>query len=766
MSFEGWLLDCYVDSERDRVGLWVREENGRARGFRCTFIPHFFVRSVTDDIASLRRLGDALSALPSVGHVDIVERLTSLESEHPSKVLDVPVVRYAELSRLARTVSSYGGYMDMELFNVDLRLPSRYMVERGLFPLARVRVDGGDGEGDGNGGGGRAIEALDPQWALEYRLPPLRSVSISVDVAARGRFPTYEDPLAMVVVRDGTTLETIEKLPCGGPEDEEGVLRGLMDVLGATDPDIVLTDDGDGRDMPFLYQRAAACGIGDVFFLGREGPDLVGRREKSYFTYGRIVHKPKGHLLKGRHHVPTSTFHYQESGMAGIFDLARISTVPIQEIARLSPGTAISTMQLNEALRTGVLVKWRKNTPEMFKSARDLLAVDRGGLIFEPRVGLHGDVFEVDFASLYPNIMVNDNISPETLMCGCCAGTAKPVPGTTFHFCQRRKGLVPRVLEPIIARRMECKRRARQGGPGAAAWKERNDILKWVLVVCFGYTGYRNARYGRIECHESITARARRIIVDAANIAESMGYRVLHGIVDSMWLQGTRGPVDEKDHRRVCDAITRATGVRMEYEGAYRWVVFLPNKGNGVGALNRYYGAFSDGTIKARGIELRRRDTPPYFSDVQNGLLCIMAGAKDPQSFMERLPLVMDALRERAEELASGAVDMRRLVFKTTISRSYEEYGRFNDHVAALAQLRMEGLHVMPGQVVRYVVTDASSKDPLMRVAIDDGHLDEGRVRYDADKYIEHLCRCGESMLLPFGYTLEMLRGLVRKGRK
>ena len=31
-------------------------------------------------------------------------------------------------------------------------------------------------------------------------------------------------------------------------------------------------------------------------------------------------------------------------------------------------------------------------------------------------------------------------------------------------------------------------------------WDKRQNVLKWLLVTCFGYTGYRNARFGRIEC--------------------------------------------------------------------------------------------------------------------------------------------------------------------------------------------------------------------------------------------------------------------------
>ena len=45
--------------------------------------------------------------------------------------------------------------------------------------------------------------------------------------------------------------------------------------------------------------------------------------------------------------------------------------------------------------------------------------------------------------------------------------------------------------------------------------------MKWLLVCCFGYTGYKNARFGKIEAHEAINAVARETLLVAKEIAES-----------------------------------------------------------------------------------------------------------------------------------------------------------------------------------------------------------------------------------------------------
>jgi DNA polymerase elongation subunit (family B) len=75
--------------------------------------------------------------------------------------------------------------------------------------------------------------------------------------------------------------------------------------------------------------------------------------------------------------------------------------------------------------------------------------------------------------------------------------------------------------------------------PNSTACKQRRDVLKWLLVCCFGYTGYKNARFGKIEAHEAINAMAREKLLVAKEAAEARGFRVLHALVDSIYVQKT-----------------------------------------------------------------------------------------------------------------------------------------------------------------------------------------------------------------------------------
>jgi DNA polymerase-2 len=90
----------------------------------------------------------------------------------------------------------------------------------------------------------------------------------------------------------------------------------------------------------------------------------------------------------------------------GVFELSRVTSLPVQSVARLSPGSGISAMQMLTALREGVLVPWHKQQAERPKTALELLRADQGGLVYQPVIGLHKDVAEIDFVSMYPSIMV------------------------------------------------------------------------------------------------------------------------------------------------------------------------------------------------------------------------------------------------------------------------------------------------------------------------------------------------------------------------
>lgn len=282
----------------------------------------------------------------------------------------------------------------------------------------------------------------------------------------------------------------------------------------------------------------------------------------------------------------------------------------------------------------------------------------------------------------------------------------------------------------------------------------KQNILKWLLVTSFGYMGFNKARFGRIECHESITAYGREILLKTMELADTMGFEVLHGIVDSLWVKGN-------DPGKLCELASSKTGIPLELKGKFRWIVFLPNKSNGTGALNRYYGVMENGKLKVRGIETRRSDTPRLIRNLQEDMLGRFAEAKDEGEFYLKIPEALSIMREYTQKVLDNECAPSDLIFETRVSRHCEDYRQFNNQMAAMKQLQEKGIRTMPGQKICYIITDHTSRNYRERVKIPE--LADENTRYDRAKYYEHLLRAAENMLLPFGYTEERLDEIMRR---
>jgi DNA polymerase elongation subunit (family B) len=706
-----FLLDIRYDPKSSTITKWIKDGTD-CKPVREVYYPRIYI-SGKPELLSL------IASLPEIKEACFEEKRTWLGSE-PEKVISV-TIEPNSVYEIASMLEAKG----CSLYNIDLDPVRQYLLEHNLFPVAKLKGDVPD----------------DDQFALDYEIPDLLRMELLVKPDRDKGIVTMDDPIGMITLGD-TMIEQ---------KDEAEMINELNCEVAHANPDLILTERGDSFELPYLHHRASVHDID--LQLGRETDLLPEGEGKSYFSYGRIIYKPGGYLLAGRLHLDRSTFFLREGGLLGLIDLSRITGIPLQELSRLSPGSAVTALQVNQALRDGVLVPWKRNLAEYWKTAEELLIADRGALVIEPKVGLYESAFEVDFSSLFPNIMVNHNISPETVLCTCCPNSQKRVPFTHYNICQQHIGLIPRVLKPLIERRMTYKKRIMSEPERAQEYEMKQNVLKWLLVTSFGYMGFNKARFGRIECHESITAYGREILLRTIEIADSTGFEILHGIVDSLWVKG-RNP------GQLCDTVTREIGIPLELKGEFRWIVFLPNKSNGVGALNRYYGVMTNGKLKVRGIEIRRSDTPKLISNLQEAMLGKLAEAKTASEFYMKIPEAIEVLREYARNVLDGRCVLNDLIFRKHVSKGCNEYRQFNNQNAAMKQLREEGIDTLAGQTIRYIITDHKSRNYKKMVIIPE--LADERMQYDRAKYYEHLLRAAESMLLPFGYTEERLDGIMR----
>ena len=617
-----WILDSAF---RSGVDLWCKEAGGTGPVTRVhhDYDPPFLLHLPDQD-----RHHELIAALEEQYRAEACTFLTIFGSREGWAVYADRVTAEA----IERQVN-FGA----QFYNVDVRRDQRFLAERGVVPCGEV---------------------------LSSRFTPAVPHDLSVMEIRIRDSPARASSC--------TDVEVLHE-PTGRAERLHGegraVLADLLALADACDPDVILMSHAD-LWMQNLVDGAEQLGISLPFT--RTGKyRAMGSR--SYWSYGRMEHKEAALIPDGRVLIDTDqSFVYREGGLEGILMAARLSGLSPNLASRFTPGTLISSYETYEAVRQGIAVPFRKNDAESARKCTALHDADRGGMMFQPAPGIYPYVDEIDFTSMYPSIIVRENLSPETLL------------DTT------RQGFLPEVLEPLVTLRRETKR-LKKIGP---QYEGIDSILKWMLVTCFGYTGYKNAKFGRIEVHEKITGRSREILVQTKGIAEAMGFTVLHGIVDCLWVQG---PGIEALRERV----EHTTGLFAELEH-FDWLVFLPlNDGNG--AYNRYYGRLPDGSVKVRGIAARRHDTPEYVRTMQRRMLDVMAGARTVAELRECRDEVRAIFRDAAQRLPSAGP--QELLISRRISRLI--YAHRCIEGAAVEAYRRCGVPVEPGMKIRYVVRDA-----------------------------------------------------------
>ena len=868
--------------------IWLVGPEGKPRRLLDrSFTPCFYVHGHELHLSSLAHLLAARAATKCA----LTEK-TNIWDGGQLRVLEVAVRHPTQFASLAHFVHQYDS--SLRLYNSDLMLAPVYCWEKGVFPLAKVEVEElGAGDwglgaragtapdphpslpspaGEGKQGWGpavspvevRALRNCDDEWATHYELPPLRIMRVRLEG------PSNVDPqhgrrggLEVEIDGEWRVLD----------DSEEPVAAGFERLLRAHDPDMILSEWGDSTLFPALLRQAHKLGL--TLPLNRDAHPVERRRARSYMSYGRILFKGSTTTLFGRLHVDTqNSFIADQCDLEGLWELTRVTKLPVQYCARTSTGTGISYMQMELAYGDGVLIPEQKAEPESPKSPDELLRADRGGLVFPPRLGFFTNVGELDFISEFPSIMARFNISPETVNCGCCP-EAPRIPELGYRICRRRRGINSRVVERLIQKRQEYKRqiaggdhpqpvilseafssplaetpspgpprlmkapaaghplpqggegyRAKeseallqavilseaknlcslsnaandkngdpsspaapqddrpkgeiagpqeqgsapagpsplgetpspgpprlmktpaaghplpQGGEGDRAEerrhaaKERRAALKWLLVCCFGYTGYKNARFGKIEAHEAINALAREKLLVAKETAEARGYRVLHALVDSLYAQ--KDDATRQDYEDLSREIEQRTGLPMALEAVYRYVVFLPSKQSPeIPVPNRFFCVPEEGELKVRGLECRKHDTPPLVARMQREALGVLAEARDFESYGRKLEEAREVLARYLARLEAGSVNLEELVINRRLTRAPHDYKQASATAIAAKQLERAGVKLRPGETLQYIITDAQAELPDDRVRA--WTLWEGWHGYDVKKYQEAL---------------------------
>jgi len=757
----GWLFDVYPSKDNSKMIIWIRlidlqKDKKRYIRIEEEWQNYFYVAA--KNISILKQLVQNDSISSSIRSYDFVKKSETITDTKKLTVLKLAT--FGKNLKLANTIEKMNGYKDFRLYNIDLLPEQQYLFDHDIFPLGLFEIPD-----DSSDLVWKPTE--DAIYSTNYSLPYFEKIHIKLNFP-KGKIVKLTDELnsiSIVHYEDNNKNHIIDITD----KSEKKILQELIKIVQNIDPDFIFTDDGDSFTFPYLIHRAEINQI--ELCLSRDNnipltsPKIKGN---SFVSYGRTYFKPSTIKLFGRIHIDKSNSFTIRTGsdLEGLFEISRLCRIPLHEASRASIGRCLTSLHLYNATKKGLLIPWKPLLNEHPKNMMELFIADRGGLILEPQIGIHEKVAEFDFVSLYPNIMLKRNISAETVSCECCFDNPKfIVPELNYYICNK-KGLIPESLEIVLEKRLRYKDLKNKTSDPILKniYDKRQSALKWILVTSFGYLGFSNAKFGRIDAHIAVCAFARNILSHTMHIAEDMDFDVLHGIVDSIWVKKKDKATIKDDYFKLKETIETNTEFDISFEGIYKWIAFLPSEINShLPVLNRYFGVFEDGTLKVRGIESRRHDTPQFLSQCQNEILEILAQGNSISDIKQnKISLIIKKIEDYLSLLRSRKVDPENLIFTKLLSKDYNKYNKKRNTLEnnALKQLELNGEYLKAGQVLQYIIIDYNG--PKCKRVLPFQLLDN-KTNYDIKRYSKLLIDSCNTVLEPFGVVFDKnLQSLYR----
>jgi len=603
------------------------------------------------------------------------------------------------------------------------------------------------------------------QWAnlLNQPIPNIKRISLDIEVDSDvGRIP---DPKAaekkvtaigfessdglkhILVLRHGNTKEGINDL---SPDikitfyDEHKEKNMILDAFKIVQQyPLLITYNGDGFDLPYLYNRAERLGIGkedNPFYMMRDSATLrkgvhldlyrtMSNRAFQIYAFGQkyndfslnsvsigLLNEKKidyGMDIGDLTLYQTAKYCQNDARLTyklTSFDndllmnllvvISRIARMPIDDISRMGVSQWIRSLLYFEHRKNGSLIPRRDELDKRSSGVANEAVIKnkkfRGGLVVEPKEGIHFDVTVMDFASLYPSIIKVKNISYETVRCSHDECKKNTIEQTNHWVCTKKNGLTSLLIGSLRDLRVNYyKTMARKD---TLTDEERHlytvvsQALKVILNASYGVMGAEIFPLYFLPAAEATTSTGRHIILDTISKCNDAGIEVLYGDTDSLFIKSP----PPQQIQKIIDRAKNDHNVELEVEKEYRYVVLSDRKKN-------YLGVTKNGKVDVKGLTGKKSHTPPFIKTLFFELLDILAEVKTVEEFKHAKKKISDKISECTKKVQAKEIPLSELAFNVMISKAPKEYVKtIPQHIRAARQL--ESIReIKKGEIISYV---------------------------------------------------------------
>jgi len=436
-----------------------------------------------------------------------------------------------------------------------------------------------------------------------------------------------------------------------------------------------------------------------------------------------------------------------------LIEMAKATWVPINYLSERGQQIKVFSQMAMEARELGYMIptiRYGSIQPEAYEGATVLKA--QIGAYYVPITGL-------DFASLYPSIMMAHNLCYSTLVMD---PKYDNIPGVeyesfkvgdrTYKFAQNVQSLLPVILEKLKKFRKQAKKdmAAATTGMMKNVYNGKQLAYKVSMNSVYGFTGAGKGMLPCVAIAATVTCKGRSMIEETKNYVEKNypGSIVRYGDTDSVMVEfnveGLTGhdaivkswEMDEKASRE-CTKLFKAPN-DLELEKVY-YPYFLYSKKRYAAKMwvKNKVGEIIFDSIDIKGLQVVRRDNTPYVRECCKEVLDIILESNNPESAKE-------CARKRAIELLDGRVSMEKLVLSQKLADSYVNNNLAHVKVRDKIRKREPGSEPQSGDRVQYVLIMADSVKQCDK-AEDPNWVKNKNIRLDyqyyfSNKFVTPIC--------------------------
>ncbi len=362
--------------------------------------------------------------------------------------------------------------------------------------------------------------------------------------------------------------------------------------------------------------------------------------------------------------------------------LADLTSLPLDHVMTAAVGFRVEWFLIKQGQKIGELVPKRLEQPYIPYA---------GGLVLSPKPGLHENIAVLDFKSMYPNIMITYNLSPDTYIAPNESEPSSGVyvaPEVGHKFRKAPPGFFKEALTYLINVRSTIRQRMKTLNPKTVEYHlldARQKAVKIVTNAAYGYAGWVGARWYIKPVAEAASAWGRHIILTASQMAEKAGIAVVYGDTDSLFLSYDQAIVAKFE-----EEIKRNLKLDVEIGEVYKRIFFTEAK-------KRYAGLRQDGSLDIVGLEVIRGDWAEVAKNVQEHVLEIILKEQSAKNAVGYVHSVIADLKHRK-------VPLHDLIIWKTLTKAPDEYAIKAPHVEAAKMLKEKGWRLTGGDKVGYVI--------------------------------------------------------------